>query len=488
MLCASVPKAPINEHSHPCPRKNDVRADCEVASVNAVILAKSVSTSVEKAANRTFWRGVHSAIAQHGFANGRARCGWWRGDVREVGHSGARNRVELSRRIVIVEWRSMSTSTQVQLIDLFAGAGGLSLGGKAAGATPLLAVEMDPTCCATLRANGGHHGHVAETSVTELTGENLRELGGVTDSAPLLIVGGPPCQPFSKAAYWTDDGAEARYRRAREAGKDVQRPDPPRHAKRDARRSLVAEFWRLVVEADADAFVFENVRSITHPRHRPVLNRFIADATSAGFSTITLSVNAAEYGVPQLRHRVFVIGSKHAEPVPPEPTHAKPAVARERGLCPFETVGECLKPYSSRDWSEPEEVVRGKWADHLRQVPPGQNYKFHTAWAGHQNPSFVTETRFWNFLLKLSPRLPSWTINASPGPWTGPFHWRSRRLRTPEIGAIQTFPHGYRFEGSHRDRVRQIGNAAPPMLSQVMIAAALETIGLTREKILAEAA
>ena len=98
---------------------------------------------------------------------------------------------------------------------------------------------------------------------------------------------------------------------------------------------------------------------------------------------------------------------------------------------------------------EPEEVVRGAGRS-TRAVPPGWNYKPHTAWAGHPNPTFVTETRFWNFLLKLSPDLPSWTIPASPGPWTGPFHWESRRLRTPELAALQGFPDGYVFAGSRR--------------------------------------
>jgi DNA (cytosine-5)-methyltransferase 1 len=121
-------------------------------------------------------------------------------------------------------------------------------------------------------------------------------------------------------------------------------------------------------------------------------------------------------------------------------------------------------------------VVEGRWAEHLRTVPPGWNYKAHTAWGGHPNPTFVTETRFWNFLLKLSPDLPSWTIPANPGPWTGPFHWDSRRLRTPELAALQGFPGGYVFCGTRRERVRQIGNAAPTQLSAVMTRAVVAAI------------
>jgi DNA (cytosine-5)-methyltransferase 1 len=139
-------------------------------------------------------------------------------------------------------------------------------------------------------------------------------------------------------------------------------------------------------------------------------------------------------------------------------------------------TGDVLAPFAGEEWHEPEEVVHGKWARHLLEVPPGWNYKAHTAWGGHPNPTFVTETRFWNFLLKLSPDLPSWTIPANPGPWTGPFHWQSRRLRTPELAALQGFPSSYRFIGNRRERVRQIGNAAPPRLAQPMIREVLKTL------------
>ena len=125
---------------------------------------------------------------------------------------------------------------------------------------------------------------------------------------------------------------------------------------------------------------------------------------------------------------------------------------------------------------EPEEVISGRWAQHLAEIPPGWNYKALTEWAGHKNPSFVTETRFWNFLLKLSPDRPSSTIAASPGPWTGPFHWTNRRLRTPELAALQGFPRGYKFEGPRRERIRQLGNAVPVPLAEVMIRSLIESL------------
>jgi DNA (cytosine-5)-methyltransferase 1 len=366
------------------------------------------------------------------------------------------------------------TSQRFPAIDLFAGAGGLAVGAEQAGCEVRLSVDSDPWSCATLRAN--HHHPVHEGDLAELSGDELRRMADLAPSDPLIVLGGPPCQPFSKAAYWVDEGREAAYRRARAAGQAPLKPESPAEARPDDRRSLVQEFWRLVVETNADGFVFENVRSITHPRHRPVLERLVDDAKQAGFRTTLFMANAAEHGVPQRRQRVFVMGSRTAAPEEPVKTHVPADKADESGLAPFATAGPALMPFSSSEFFEPEEVVTGRWADHLRTVPPGGNYKAHTEWGGHPNPTFVTETRYWNFLLKLSPDLPSWTINASPGPWTGPFHWESRRLRTVELAALQTFPEGYRFEGSRRERVRQIGNAVPPMLASAVVEKVIEAV------------
>jgi DNA (cytosine-5)-methyltransferase 1 len=359
------------------------------------------------------------------------------------------------------------------IIDLFAGAGGLSVGAREAGCDVRACVELDPKACMTLRANESYHGRVVETDVAAMSGLDLRRSAGLAPGDPLIVVGGAPCQPFSKAAYWVEEGEESRYRRARAAGMTVERPPAPTQVRPDARRTLVEEFWRLIFESNADGFVFENVPSIRHPRNRPVLDGFCSAAQSAGYQLRQVTANAAEYGVAQTRERVFVLGAKNRTPAAPEPTHSS---QQELGRRPMVTAGEALEGFDRPQFFEPEEVVTGRWAEHLRTVPPGWNYKAHTAWAGHPNPTFETETRFWNFLLKLSPDRPSWTIAASPGPWTGPFHWSSRRLRTVEMAALQGFPDGYSFVGSRRDRVRQLGNAVPPRLARRMVEAVLQAV------------
>lgn len=361
------------------------------------------------------------------------------------------------------------------VIDLFAGAGGLSIGATHAGGAVKASVELDATACETLSKNAGLHGAVANASVSELSGEDLRTIAGLSPSDPLIVVGGAPCQPFSKAAYWVENGEEARYRRARAAGEQTLKPETKSEARPDERRNLVMEFWRLISESKADGFVFENVPSIRHPKNRPVLDAFKNAAEKEGYYVTETLGKAVEHGVAQKRERVFLLGSRNKSPIVPAPTHSLPGKTSPN-LLPAFSAGEALTQFNDKRFFEPEEVVKGKWADHLKTVPPGWNYKAHTAWAGHPNPTFVTETRFWNFLLKLDPEKPSWTLAASPGPWTGPFHWDSRRLRTVEMAALQGFPSDYAFAGSRRERVRQLGNAVPPPMAKAMVAAVLEAV------------
>jgi DNA (cytosine-5)-methyltransferase 1 len=366
----------------------------------------------------------------------------------------------------------MTSRKQINVIDLFAGAGGLSVGAHEAGANVAASLEFDATACETLRRNSQYHGVVIEGDVCDYAGTDLRKIASLKRNDRLVIVGGPPCQPFSKAAYWTEDGADAAYRRARSEGKVAAKPDAPTKVKDDRRRDLVQEFWRLVSESNADGFVFENVPSIKHPRNRPIYDALVRTAQAAGYEVTETVANAATFGVAQTRERVVVLGSKKRKPVLPSHTHSLDGIELPSPV----TAGDALKGLGVKKYFEPEEVITGRWAKHLEDVPPGWNYKAHTAWANHPDPTFVTETRFWNFLLKLSKKRPSWTLAASPGPWTGPFHWDNRRLRTIEMAALQGFPLDYHVAGPRRERVRQMGNAVPVPLARVMVKSVLESL------------
>ena len=111
--------------------------------------------------------------------------------------------------------------------------------------------------------------------------------------------------------------------------------------------------------------------------------------------------------------------------------------------------------------------MRGKWADLLPTIPEGQNYLWHTNRGGGE-PLFGWRTRFWSFLLKLAKDQPSWTIQAQPGPATGPFHWCSRKLSEDELCRLQTFPDGLAFDCPHADVQKLLGNAVPSALAEVL--------------------
>jgi DNA (cytosine-5)-methyltransferase 1 len=361
------------------------------------------------------------------------------------------------------------------VIDLFAGAGGFGVAAETAGASVRLSVEIDPVACVTLKENAGPGHAIREADVTECTGPRLRRWAGLSKTDPLVIVGGAPCQPFSKNAYWVEEGTDAAWRRDRALGIRRERPPAPTDARPDDRRTLVEHFARLVIESGAEGFVFENVAALRHPRNRPILQGLVGELADAGFRITVVDAVASDYGVAQHRDRVFVLGSRRVMPSAPEPSHDGRGKGAP-GLLSAVTAGEVCAPFASAAFFEPEEVVTGRWAAHLQEIPPGWNYKHHTAWAGHPRPTFVTEQRFWNFLLVLDPERPSWTLPANPGPWVGPFHWEHRRLRTPEMAAIQGFPAGYSFAGTRRERVRQLGNAVPPPLAARMVGQVLATL------------
>jgi DNA (cytosine-5)-methyltransferase 1 len=111
--------------------------------------------------------------------------------------------------------------------------------------------------------------------------------------------------------------------------------------------------------------------------------------------------------------------------------------------------------------------VRGKWADLLASIPEGENYLWHTERGGGL-PLFGWRRRFWSFLLKLAKNRPSWTLQAQPGPATGPFHWSSRRLSMRELCRLQTFPDDVFICGGRGSVQRQVGNAVPSLLAETL--------------------
>jgi DNA (cytosine-5)-methyltransferase 1 len=190
--------------------------------------------------------------------------------------------------------------------------------------------------------------------------------------------------------------------------------------------------------------------------------------TGTKYKPVWRVINAASYGVPQFRERVFIVAGRDGKEFKfPEPTHvASDDHQPEAGLEPYRTVWDALGDLPQKP-NIPSLSMTGKWAELLPTIPEGENYLFHTN-RGAGMPLFGWRTRYWSFLLKLAKDRPSWTIQAQPGPAIGPFHWTNRRLSTDELCRLQTFPDGLQFDCGRNHIQRMLGNAVPSLAAEVL--------------------
>lgn len=331
------------------------------------------------------------------------------------------------------------------VLSLFTGAGGLDVGLEAAGFDTKVCVEIDADARETLSCNRpqwtlAEPGDVHRQSPTDLLRLANRRRGEID-----LLAGGPPCQPFSKASFW--------------ARCDSTRLSDPRAATLSAYLATVNGVLPRVL-------LLENVKGLTYAGKDDGLRllenglRSINRRRGTRYAFQVLHLNAAHFGVPQLRERVFLVAARDGkEFVPPKPTHGD-SPQLERLLTAWDAIGDLPEP-------DDAPIASGKWARLLPSIPEGENYLFHTP-KGTGEPLFGWRTRYWSFLLKLAKDRPSWTIAAAPGPATGPFHWRNRPLTARELCRIQTFPDDYHICGDLRSVRRQVGNAVPCLLAEVI--------------------
>jgi DNA (cytosine-5)-methyltransferase 1 len=222
---------------------------------------------------------------------------------------------------------------------------------------------------------------------------------------------------------------------------------------------------RCVNDLLPKAFLLENVHGINYSGKEEGFNLLktltdkINERHGTKYQLAWRVLNTADYGVPQVRQRFFLVAHREGKVFQfPDPTH-------NLGLWPcvtaWDAIGD-LKP-------PPDEhlAMRGKWADLLPSIPEGENYLWHTNRKGGMR-LFGWRTRYWSFLLKLAKDKPAWTIQAQPGPAIGPFHWTNRMLSSLELAALQTFPKGIKFCGGRVSVQRQLGNAVPSLMGEVL--------------------
>lgn len=335
-------------------------------------------------------------------------------------------------------------------LSAFSGLGGLDLGLEAAGFEVLACIEQDSVARRSLKANRSEWRILEPPDITDVA-EGLRPSDlGVAPGELTLLCGAPPCQPYSKAAMWAGNAW---------AGFD------------DARAKTLLAYFKLVETFLPRIVLMENVPGfVTGPRSvADVIKRefeSINDRTGSRYVVSAEVLDAADFGVPQRRRRAIVVAIRDGiRMVWPEPTHADDPVRAWDAL---------------HDLPEDEvPSTAGKWAQLLPSIPEGANYLWHTSRGGGL-PLFGYRTRYWSFLLKLAKDQPSWTLPAQPGPSVGPFHWDNRPLTTAEALRLQSFPANWSVEGNRREQIRQIGNATPPLLAEVLGRALLTLVDQRR--------
>jgi DNA (cytosine-5)-methyltransferase 1 len=249
---------------------------------------------------------------------------------------------------------------------------------------------------------------------------------------------------------------------------------------RDPRAKTLDAYLRVLEAALPEAMLLENVKGITatrkHITHKyeglDVLRSALAGINrrhGTAYEPTALVLDAADYGVPQHRERVFVFaardGSSLSAPQPSRGPVARAANGRA-AIEAFATTWDAIGDLDDPDF-DPALRPNGSWADLLPSIPEGANYLHHTP-RGPGEPLFGWRRRYWSFLLKLAKARPSWTIQAQAGPATGPFHWRSRLLTTHELIRLQCFPDGWQLDGGVTSSRRQLGNAVPPPLGELL--------------------
>ncbi|WP_445395034.1 DNA cytosine methyltransferase [Streptomyces sp. LE64] len=325
-----------------------------------------------------------------------------------------------------------------KVLSLFTGAGGLDVGLERAGLETVACVELDPEARSVLAANRPGWALPGDGDVNTAAQQLVPQSLGMKPGELELIAGGPPCQPFSKAAQWASTA---------------------RSGMQDDRAKCVHGMLDLVESFLPKALLIENVEGFLRGRDNAseVIEEGLAgvnDRHGTSYQLVAQIVDAADFGVPQHRRRAIGIAYRDgAEVHLPEATHADNPMRAWDVLWDLE---EHEKPPAT-----------GQWAALLPSIPEGGNYLHLTA-RGDGEELFGWRTRYWSFLLKLAKDRPSWTLPASPGPSTGPFHWDNRPLSVREQMRLQTFPDEWRIDHPFRAGRRMVGNATPPLLAEVL--------------------
>lgn len=340
-----------------------------------------------------------------------------------------------------------STAPTLPLVDLFAGCGGGSVGFKAAGFTPVAAVEIDERAAEAYEANVGIPPMVID--IRTVTGPDLLREAGLKPGACSLLFGCPPCQSFT-----------------------ILRKGAKATSRDRVRNTLYLEYLRLVKAVKPRHIAFENVPGMLSRRWRPHFDTLLDGLTALGYEHVWDVVDAADYGVPQHRKRVLVVASRVTAPALPKATHGP---SGKKGLRRHQTVreaiGSCLALDSGEyDADDPYHAARNHSAlalQRLRAIPEGGargdlparlQLECHKNHDGHHD---IYGRMWWD---RPAPTLTSGCTNVTRGRFAHPEQNRAITLR--EAMLLQSFPSGTVLRGTTDEMALQIGNAIPPLLAR----------------------
>lgn len=328
-------------------------------------------------------------------------------------------------------------TTSPTCIDLFAGAGGLSLGLKMAGWRTLVASDYDAAACATYRRNFDG----VEVLEDDIRGVSWKRLRGKVD----LVAGGPPCQPFSVAGN-------------QKAHKDE--------------RDMLPEFVRAVREIKPRLLLMENVAGLTTSRNLPYLESKLDELRELGYEVNFRLLNSADYGVAQERLRVIVFGGLSECPKFPRATHgtrSRPYVPARAALegAPEDEPNRAIVTYARNPVLRPS-----PWAGMLvngggRPINLSEPSQTIPASAGGNRTHIVDSA---GVLLDYHGHL---IAGGKPRQGIVP---HVRRLTLRESARLQSFPDNFEFCGERSAKYRQVGNAVPPLLGKAVGKALLNSL------------
>lgn len=271
----------------------------------------------------------------------------------------------------------------IQVLSLFSGGGGLDIAFNDMGFHSVEMVELEEKYTNTLTHNAKLGKRVEGTKINCI---DIRDYHPPKNLDVDFIIGGPPCQTFSAAG-----------RRAAGVSGTT-----------DPRGTLFEEYVRLLRIIKPKGFLFENVYGIVGANKGKDWAAIIEAFEEAGYHISYRILDCADYGVPQHRERLIIVGLQHGEFRFPYPTHGPDSIGKE----PYYIAGHAVK---GLDISDLVSGINGKYGHLLDGIPPGLNYSFYTEKLGHPNPVFGWRSKFSDFLYKADPDMPVRTIKAQGG-------------------------------------------------------------------------